>query len=108
MTSKKFIVIIKTSIYLIIAIVVITAIAGIKGCVEECSREDARKEARKEAYEARFPKLGDKIELNGKEVVIIKLYFFGPRKYQVRLSDGRMTDVVGSELIDKKPIVAEK
>jgi hypothetical protein len=87
----------------VLAIIIVIGFC-VRGCLIEESRKEAIREAQVAAYEARFPNNGDKIELDGKEVVIIKKYFFGPRKYQVRLPDGRMTDVVGSEIIDKKPI----
>ena len=50
---------------------------------------------------ARYPKKGDKVMLDGKEVVIIKIYFWS-RRYKVRLPDGRFTEILRSELKDKK------
>lgn len=54
---------------------------------------------------ARFPKPGDTVELDGVNIVILKVYFWSNiRRYEVRLPDGSITDVLGSEIIDKKPI----
>lgn len=51
---------------------------------------------------ARYPKAGDRIELNGQEVVILKKFVFRvERTYKVRLPNGDITEVMGSEIIDK-------
>jgi hypothetical protein len=72
---------------------------------------DARNKAyaiKNDIYEARFPKTGDTIILNGKKIVILKSYIWSrERRYEVRQEDGTITDVMGSEIIDIKPIKQE-
>jgi hypothetical protein len=63
------------------------------------------KDAKREVLNARFPKVGDTIELNGKEVVIMKEYFWcQSRTFRVRLPNGELTDILRKETIDIKPI----
>lgn len=95
-------------ICLVIAVIVIGGILGIVNWNEECEAKEQIRDAQKAAYNARLPKAGDRIDVNGTEVVIMKRYVWAYGKFKVRLPDGRMTDILASELLDKKPIGAEE
>lgn len=95
----------KTVGWLILLTVVIFGAIGLKGCLEEWHDETEARQVRRDAYYARFPKSGDRIELDGVEIVILKKYFWARHiRYEVRLPNGEITEVMGSEIIDKKPI----
>lgn len=88
----------------VIAVVVLTAINIKNWHVKTTHRNDIRA-AHKATFLARFPKSGDMIELNGEKIVILKKYVWSRHiRYEVRLPNGEITEVMGSEIIDKKPI----
>jgi len=90
--------------YLSMALFIVLVFGGAIGFVSCCNEETQRINR----YTARFPKRGDKIELNGKEIVVLKkLVWRTERTYRIRLPNGQITEVMGSEIIDKKPIGAE-
>lgn len=91
----------------VISIIVVGSL-GIKSCLKEKLRQSNVNRAIRYKEYARYPNSGDRIELNGKEIVILKRYFWSTeRRYEVRLPNGEITDVLGSEIIDKKPIVSD-
>jgi len=82
--------------------VVITKMVGCMNTFEDGIKTDL---AKLEVYNARFAAVGETIEVDGKKMVILKKYMWSQdRRYQVRLADGSITDVMGSEIIDVKPI----
>jgi hypothetical protein len=95
----------------VIIVAVLVILAGYGGCCKILSirrnmaaAEQARAVARA-ALEARYPKPGDKVEIDGKKVTIVKQYTLTlERRYQIRMENGTLTDVAGAELLDKKPI----
>lgn len=101
----KLEIIFKTIFWLVMLAIVIAASIWLKGCLVESNLKEDIRSAQKAIYNARFPNTGDRIELDGKEIVILKRYFWSTeRRYEVRLPNGEITDVLGSEIIDKKPI----
>lgn len=93
---------------IILAIVVLGCIGIIRkidNWADRTNRRQAARVAQKRVYKARFPKTGDTIRLSGVEIVILKKYVWArERRYEVRLPNGSTTDILGSEIIDKKPI----
>lgn len=98
-----------------IAVICLLFIFQIGSCSCSCLKKQAAKntvkaKARAEAraeIESHYPKRGEAVELDGKKIVILKkLYWKTERTYQVRMMDGTITNVMGSEIKDK-PIIKE-
>ena len=87
--------------------------AGSLGVVAGCQKvnawnertklESEQRAAARAKYNARLPKVGDMVELNGKKIVILKEYFWSKKRtFRVRMLDGTITDVIDKELLDKE------
>jgi hypothetical protein len=90
-------------IIIVICAIVICGIIKINSVFTEMGRKEEIRHAAYRKEEARFPDIGDTVELNGQKIIILKKYFWASnRTYRVRMPDGNLTDVMGSELIDKE------
>ena len=93
---------------IIVAIIIVAASVGfikLYGMHDELMEKKQIKDDAREVYNARFPKVGDRIELDGKEIVIMKEYAWCKnRTFRVRLPNGELTDILRGETIDIKPI----
>lgn len=98
-----------------IATICVLFIFQIGSCTCSCGKREVAKQtakakvraAVKAEIESHYPKRGEAVELNGEKIVILKkLYWKTERTYQVRMMDGTITNVMGSEIKDK-PIIKE-
>ena len=95
-------------------LVILSIILGLGNCSCNCVKrklaegaEQTRLRKIKEAeIESHYPNRGDMIVMDdGKKIMILKkLFWKTERTYEVRLEDGTITQVMGSEIKDKKPI----
>lgn len=92
-----------------IVIICLLFLFQVGSCTCNCVRKsNERYRLRSAEIESHYPKRGEKVLLDGKEIVILKrLFWKTERTYQVRMSDGTITQVIGSEIKDKKPIVRD-
>ena len=104
--DERFDVIARIFMYLVIAVIIFGIILGLGSCLEEMGEKQGRKNARQEAYEARLPKNGDHVMLDGTNVAVVKRYVWSS-KFEVRYPDGTMADVAESEMLDKELIGAK-
>lgn len=80
-------------------------VGGIKAKCNDIGENNRIRAVENKIYNDRFPKAGDMVELNGQKITILKLYVWARRRtYRARMPNGTITDVVGSELIDKEII----
>ncbi len=95
----------KTIVFVVVITIIVLAGLRFNSWIKEQGRIRDIQIARRVKENARYPDTGDRIDLDGKEIIILKRYFWSTeRRYEVRLPNGEITDVLGSEIIDKKPI----
>lgn len=95
----------KIILFSITMAVLVFIVFGIGSCFKEEVAYHKDQRVQKKIYDARFPKVGDRIDLNGEEIVILKEYIWSrKRRFEVRYQNGSISDVMGIEIIDKKPI----
>ena len=88
---------------LIIAIIFVGSIVLCAQAVNKMKENSAKKIAAERAYEARLPKIGDKVMLDDVEVAIVKRKRFVCR-FVVRYPTGILSEVSEKEMLDK-PVI---
>jgi hypothetical protein len=90
-------------IVFVITVLVIGSIALCRTALKRMEETSQRKLAEERAYEARLPKIGDKVMLGDIEVAIVKRKYFVDR-FVVRYPTGILSEVSEKEMLDK-PVI---